>query len=179
MIHCPSSDIAFVHIPRTAGTSITWRLHQLPPLEKVGHQHAPLTAEIRASFPGRHFFCVVRNPWERHVSLYRANRWRGFTSFHRWLEWLPRFIHGRPQLHYVADAAGQFLVDTVLRYESLEEDFARFSQGRHLGLASLDPDFRKNGTGAYDWRRYYDTMALRLAAPHVETDAERLGYRYE
>lgn len=52
------NNIAFIHIPKTAGTSIRHALRLRP-----GH-------EIWTAYPNRKRFAIVRNPYERYASAY-------------------------------------------------------------------------------------------------------------
>jgi hypothetical protein len=77
-----SNDVIFVHIPRTAGTSIATALGSY----KKQHQHffARKHIALRPDWGTCFKFSFVRNPWDRVVSLftYQTN---GSGSFKDWL----------------------------------------------------------------------------------------------
>ncbi len=132
----------FFHVPRTGGSSIQalgwWD-------EWTGH--FPPAREAR-NRPTYFSFALVRNPWDRFVSLYhyfaamtpkhpwyRANRpvatdvrrFRSFAEFcHGFSTWRHRNnFHFRPQCHWITDGSGKPLVEFVGRFERLEHDFAQ------------------------------------------------------
>lgn len=126
-------DARFIHLPRTAGSSIRVALD----LERSAliHRTASRWRELEGEALA---FTFVRDPWERVVSLFAFfRRGRAVTpaTFRRWiLDGLPH-PSGRPPILYdgTADAidvrAGQleFLAggEWIGRFEEIDRDFAR------------------------------------------------------
>ncbi|GJL82585.1 MAG: hypothetical protein DHS20C01_22190 [marine bacterium B5-7] len=107
-------------------------------------------------FPGFTSFAVVRDPLTRLISDFIWRSWiqeahpnsptQFFDSFDEFLDaipddinsgwskhiqgtdqkWANFLIHVRPQHHFVLDDSGNCLVDVILRYEVLPQDFALF-----------------------------------------------------
>jgi hypothetical protein len=156
----------FIHIPKTAGQSVEraflddlglgWstraplllRYNENPELGPPRLAH--LTAREYVSkcyvpedtFKEYYKFSVVRDPWSRTVSLYKYMRY--FVPFRRFiLDILPRRLWNdeywfvRPQVEFLQDDAAQTLVDDVLRFENLKNDFDRVR--KMLGLAGELP----------------------------------------
>lgn len=86
MIFNASRGYLFVHIQKTAGTSITQALAGQPGSTFVLPPHLRLR-DLRFPFGRRPFtFAVVRNPWERLVSWYAMMRRKGeHNDFSRYL----------------------------------------------------------------------------------------------
>jgi len=141
----------FVHIPRTAGTSV------LSALKERRHQvHCPWWVYQKAD--SRRYrtyfkFAFVRNPWDRLVSVYSYLKQGGcgvgdeqisallndrYPSFEAFvLEYLNEStIHDHrlfvPQYFYLMDFMDECRVDFVGRYERLADDFALVA--RKIGL---------------------------------------------
>lgn len=138
---CDEMGCIFVHIPKTAGTSVTRALFG----GGVGHKSIYEYRKIFGEDFQRYFkFTVVRNPFSRVVSAYESlrqggnpvwpnseryrddvlSKYDGFESFV--LEELERAIwqqrHFRPQAKFLL-LDGKPGVDYVARLETLEEDF--------------------------------------------------------
>jgi hypothetical protein len=194
----------FVHIPKTGGNSIQRAflpfsedrmvlmtahddgVHRFgirsPTLEM--HKHLSL-AEYHARLDDNQFnclfkFCVIRNPWDRCVSH--------FFSPHRGaVEWseeaFEKFIkeHVLPADRYVRladDDADPFdNLDTVLRFERLEQDFKRVCN--QLGIAS-EPLPKVNSGNRDDYQKYYHkTNLVDLVEKKFRLEIDRFGYRFD
>lgn len=158
----------FVHIPKTAGQSVetvflddlglAWRdraplllqhnenrrigpprLAHLTAREYVEHHY--VSAELFESY---FTFAVVRNPWERTVSMYKwvvdldrpeAMSFADFVTrrLARRL-WRNQYWWVRPQTEYICDDDDNVLVDFVGRFERLDEAFTEVST--RLGLSA-------------------------------------------
>jgi hypothetical protein len=187
MIICNSRKFIFIHINKTAGTSITeavaphlqWNdlvLGETPigralnqPFKERFNLYKHSTArEIRAVVGERLWndyrtFAVLRDPIDRTLSLYRylkrldasaprgqrllrsllgkdPSAWpatralresKSFSEFirHPKLRYDPGFMSQR---HFIADEDGRIIVDTLLRFESIDDAFG--SLCRELGL---------------------------------------------
>lgn len=136
----------FVHIPKTAGVSISKSL-----FGNLAGGHRTLRwyeGHFVAETFRRYFkFAFVRNPWDRVHSGFEFlkaggfgeedARWaqeylQGIDTFEAFvLDWLPSVdvastgIHFRPQTHFLLDGAGNVGVDFVGRYERLQSDFRK------------------------------------------------------
>lgn len=138
-----------------------------------------------AALDGFAKFCVVRNPWERALSNYFSpHRWMaesggGHAALRpewdelRFSELLSRM---KPVSSYMTDGGGRFRADFVLRFETLEADFA--GACRRLGLpgaAALPHRNRKAaGAGSEIYRRAPHLVAA--VAEAMAEDIDRFGY---
>lgn len=116
MITCPDIGLVFIPIPKTGGKSVRAALRSMTRVVD-GEPHGRL--EAPSAYPA---FTFVRNPWDRFGSF-----WFGFfTVTHVWpmneanvraamAHWMMR-----PQTVWLPH------VEHVGRYETLQEDFARF-----------------------------------------------------
>lgn len=145
----------FVHIPKTAGVSISKSL-----FGNLAGGHTTLRwyeEHYAAETFQRYFkFAFVRNPWDRLHSGFKFLKAGGFgeedahwsrenladiATFEEFvLDWLPTVniattgVHFRPQTHFLLDGTGKLGVDFVGRYERLQRDFLRVC--RRLGKES-------------------------------------------
>lgn len=156
----------FVHVPKTAGQSIELALcnaievdwdrrrdfeglllgKSSPPDRPTSLCH--LTAEEYVRFgyveqdewEAAFTFAVVRNPWQRIVSVYHYLAYDFQYSFNNWVlnrmpnpGYDPDGLMVRPQTEYVCDGNGEVLVDKLLRFENLNAEWPNVARRLHLG----------------------------------------------
>lgn len=155
--------MVFVWIPKTAGTSLFTALEQQVGMVNlcesprylkafrnrgaVTFGHYDYQALLDAGFVSRDFhdraykFCVVRDPYDRALSLYfylRRKKRRRNLNFLQFLENVRRdrapigmynyrgLSQTNPQVDWIVDEAGHFIVDKIYRFEEIgqiERDF--------------------------------------------------------
>lgn len=203
----------FVHIPKTAGMSIEKHFlnvlglgdeqrHQLllrpnddPALGPPRLAHLKATdytdrGHISAVDFTRYFkFSVVRNPWDRVVSMYRYLghvRKTDFSDFvfNRLYEklWREMYWFVRPQADFIYDQQGRLLIDHVIRFESLEENFTNVLE--QLGLSGcklprVNSSSDRSGKANPPYQAYYKPETKLWVSELYRTDIERFGYRFE
>ena len=192
----------FIHIYKTAGTSLTHALrpHAREPLparllERIGLRK-PATASLpdhisardlreaipRELFDGCFKFAFVRNPWDWQVSLYHYMRELRrhpqhdivqALSFDEYIEW--RVSSARHlQKEFVTDETGALLVDFVGRFENVERDAHRVFE--RIGIRASLP--HRNRSFHDDYRTYYSDRSRRLVSEHFAEDIEMFGYSF-
>ena len=125
-------------------------------------------------------FAVVRNPWDRMVSLYSFLRERGHIQMHIgfrfWLLAKPKLPSRSrkksvPQSRWFFDGDRQ-IVDSVFRFENLDE--LRKALSGHLVQPIIFYSYKKTDHG--DYREYYDAKTRAWVNTVYEEDIERFGY---
>lgn len=203
----------FVHIPRTGGTSIEtalgvfgdWRIENIqtmfglissPTLKReikstAFLQHLTAT-QLRHLLPHQfeqYFrFSIVRNPWERMVSIYgnmdthmeetakQAGLSLAGISFDEFLEKTGGFqhVHLMPQHGFIFDSAGKCLVDFVGRLETFQSDFSAIC----LKLGIERALSHRNASSHDDYRKYYNEASRKIVEQRYGEDIERLRYTF-
>jgi hypothetical protein len=142
--------IKFIHITKTAGTSIEaagkragylWgkgdaaylKTFERRKFKNANVYHVPLRYFKRNPYEGFRLFTVVRNPYERCISEYYCP-WMGNKNpdaskleFNVWIfiKLLRRnTVSFLPQYLYIYDEKGRQIVDDILYFENLDSEFS-------------------------------------------------------
>jgi chondroitin 4-sulfotransferase 11 len=203
----------FVHIPRTGGTSVEtalgvfgdWRIENTQTMfglissPELAHeitstaflQHltgAQLRHLLQRQFEQYFRFSIVRNPWERMVSIYshmdthmaESAKQAGLSltgiSFDEFLERTESFqhVHLVPQHNFIFDSDGKCPVDFIGRFETLQSDFAEVCT--KLGIESALS--HRNASTHGDYRKYYSEASRKIVERRYGEDIERLRYTF-
>ena len=187
--HGKNGPFIFVHINKTAGTSIG-RAIGLPVkdhlmateiIERIGTQ----------AWDEAYKFTVVRNPWDKVVSHYEYRRKKDKTgiatngvSFASWVRRTygedkdpvlynnPRSF--QPQVDWLKDSDGQVSVDYIIRFESINEGFEHVRQA--IGLDAELPHLNASPRARY--HTYYDDESRAIVANWFREDIEAFGYQF-
>lgn len=195
--------LVFIHIPKCAGRSIAAAFGRT-----FCHQtaHAFTAPEFRAFTK----FAVVRNTWDRLVSMYHYIQTAPFhqgcaiqgpqgaaTAFNLWLrrnlearqpEFGPGDYSGRQetdgqlgspfwfssQLAWIG-TQGEVLVDELIDFAALPEEFTLLCAARDLDLA-LPHENRSEARKPY--REYYDAALRDLVEEHYSAEIDVLAFRF-
>lgn len=187
----PRYGWAFVHVPRTGGSSIRHALQATGGMRGGMRKHLP-AHEIRKRYPGIRMFGFVRNPWERLVSLYahlsQNERTAKLYDWGKWpsrtfKDWLmtekpvaesERLMWGnvppprQPQSWWLNGC------ERIGRFEHLQQDFEKVMRaiaGLHL------PELQQsNGSLHDDYRQMYDDEVREAVAEWHAADITRWRY---
>jgi hypothetical protein len=188
-----SNKVAFVHIPKSAGSSVR------KALGKWEHAGIHLTASELSGLDKSRWeryltIAIVRNPWDRMVSMYHYSRFNNSykfehkafrVCFEEWLidlycnhlfdgeivhkkNWVQYFAHD--QLQWIENNQGNIIVDKVIRYENLEEEWFKLF-GTVLPVV--------NKTEHQDYRLYYNDHLNLLISKAFSRDIEKFNYRLD
>ncbi|MCH2209855.1 MAG: sulfotransferase family protein [Fuerstiella sp.] len=125
-------------------------------------------------------FTIVRNPFDRMVSLYhhlpRHKSGRGVRdlTFHEFVNTWSR----RPEFQQkplITDENGKLLVDFVGHFESLREDFRYICQ--KIGLEA-DLEHANASPRQRDYRDYYTPELISVVQEVFSDDLESFGYQF-
>jgi hypothetical protein len=197
-MHYPGPKILFIHIPKTAGTSVITKLNDAfgeQDTKRWGVQHHATMAEwvdrIGVQKLKEHFiFSVVRNPWDRMVSWFtytfrRTEREQKKLNFKEWLrdEADPTIWRYMPQVNYLK-VDGELVVDRVLLFHRLSRMWKELvgerlrGQCRYprldWGLAHLNSSERKKR-----YQDYYDDKTRDTVADRYVEDIQEFGFTFE
>lgn len=178
----------FIHIYKTGGTSIqsalaSYRRKEHGKRRKHVTIRRLLTEGYREMLANYHVFTVVRNPFDRMVSIYFYHQQRegkgegtkqGFARYVEEYDAIHRNPHWRKnQYEWISDN-GQMCVDTILRFETLAKDFAQLCE--KLKLSAKLPHTNKSRHRPY--REYYTPELRRIIEKRFRCDLEQFNYSF-
>lgn len=138
-------------------------------------------------------FSVVRNPWDMQVSSFHhlhkehpeaVEGLKDFKDFVRHKLSPDRDpnphldVSGTPQMDFLCDLHGNILVDDVVRFEDLHDDYERVV--RKIGLKSPPAlPHKRKGKRKSDYRTYYDDDTAAIVAESYKADIDQFDYRFD
>lgn len=188
----------FIHIPKTAGTSVLAALGA----PTVFDTHAPSRAYARAYpdlYASAYRFAFVRNPWDRFASAFHFMK-QG-TDWPMQQEWARRHIGDQsfaafthrlrnplfrasilaerffwPQTFWLQGERNAKGVDQIFRFEEIDD--ATRALCRRFGIAAPaeTPHLRK--VDKPDFRKLYDTEMIDIIANMYRRDIDTLNYSF-
>lgn len=193
-------SIGFIHIPKTAGISIGLWFYQL---RNTTLQHYRLHDRLEDIPPVDISIAVVRNPWERMVSMYSfvvaqcekfgvrmlvsgVDVGSNYPDFKTFIRELPNITFDNEQLPpsqekivwFDLSSPQSFWIPTdptiLIRFETLEEDFVAV---QNL-FECITPLVKSNESVHGDFRDYYDAETIDLVATYFAQDIARWGYTF-
>ena len=182
-------DYIFVHINKTAGTSI------INIIGKPFRKH--LTAKEIIKVIGQdkwdkaYKFAVVRNPWDKVVSQYKHNIKNNVTnmakkeiSFKDWVAGTYGKNKGKyyfyrpqmflPQVEWLKDFEGKINMDKIIRFENLTDEMNQVFNT--LGIHQELPHVNK--TSKTNYRDFYDEETQKIIADWFHEDMQAFNYTY-
>lgn len=189
-----NKKFVFLHLPKTAGTSINSTLSNYATYSKsiAYSKHSSLN-DIRNEIGDSKFdeyfkFTIVRNPWDRILSLYFwgiqikpgksiQSNWHK-DSFDRWIK--TTFINDRlyniwPNQIDLMTIDDKPQIDFVGRFENLQSDW-RFICEK---LEIKDELQFLYSTKHKPFYEYYDNEAIAIVKKYYEKDIKEFGYEFK
>lgn len=178
---------AFIHNPRTSGTSITEYLinncggRRLQNVTEDAQEHSVYAEEIRyRKFPNHYFFGFVRNPWSREWTLhklYMKNTGRT-VDFKQWI-FEDVVWYRRPQYGYFCDTEGNIKAN-VFRFEQRSDAIKQIASKINTNAAAMEAHNVNNGFSAgTNYIKDYDNEMIDCVAKRFETDIDAFGYYFD
>ncbi len=190
----------FIHIPKTAGMSLSHTELVRSSSAKIHPLKGPITEKIEELGAEEFFkFAFVRNPWDRFFSLY--NYFHNMDESHQFYKYNHHFLpevkkfktfdefclafptlrlrnnfHFYRQTEYVLDAAGRRVTDFLGRYENLQKDAQRLCRQLELGPPEAIP--HKNRSNTLDYREHYTPSGVEVIGKYYESDIQQFGYAF-
>lgn len=184
-------NLIFIHIPRTAGTS----MEQKGFIGGGGHHNIYHYKKDLSSqdFEKAFKFAFIRNPFARAVSaFFYIDRGLGIKDaqkeFVKYLKegvtqvniktWIGSFKRQAlvPQWYFICDEDGNIELDFIGRFENLENDWMKVCETLKTDNTELSY-IRKSNYGKHQYQDYYTSESINLVKKMYKQDFELLSYK--
>jgi hypothetical protein len=135
-------------------------------------------------------FTLVRNPWDKAVSLYEYRKKKNRTGIASrgigFSDWV-RVTYGedkdfsyydarafQPQVEWLKDNEGKISIDFIGKFESINKDFDQIRSV--IGVEQSLPHL--NASKRTGYRTYYDDETRDIVARWFREDIETFGYKF-
>ncbi len=185
-----SKDFVFIHINKTAGTSI------IKVIGKPFRKHLTAKEIIKTigqeKWDNAYKFTVVRNPWDKVVSQYKHNikmnsnnMAKKHIEFKDWVSSTygekkdPKY-YGRPQMflpqvEWLKDFDGKIDIEKIIRFENLNEGINDVF--KTLNIEHQLPHVNK--THKSNYKDFYDTETKNIISEWFHEDIAVFGYSFD
>ncbi|HYJ86606.1 MAG TPA: sulfotransferase family 2 domain-containing protein [Pyrinomonadaceae bacterium] len=176
-----TNECIFIHQRKCAGCSIINAFDFTTADPEWHFMNDGLLSPEYLSAPAGYFrFSIVRNPWDRFISGWKYCASTRERSLHDVLANLPREGHDyrhvtRPQHEILYDENGNLIVDYLMRFESLQQDFDKVCD--IIGKPRLVLGHHNRGVRTH-YSDYFDEDSRRIFLRHFARDVELFGYEY-
>jgi hypothetical protein len=161
----------FVHVPKTAGSSVTAALQPFcDQPEKVWFNRMLSSVGLNVNWLGP----VAWRRGRKHTTAEQMQRMYPVELFQEYLAYEIK-RDKISQTRFLTDANGELLVDYVGCFESLAEHFNVIRSELNID-AELE---HRNSSSHRDYQSYYDATTRQMVAEHWRQDIERFGYSFE
>jgi len=178
----------FIHINKTAGTSINRALEM--PIKNHMMAKEVIARIGQDKWDTAYKFTLVRNPWDKAVSLYEYRKKKDRTNIATrgigFSDWV-KVTYGekkdlsyydvrgfQPQVDWLKDNENKISMDFIGKFESLNKDFDQIRKviGVDAGLSHLNASERAS------YRSYYDDETRDIVAHWFREDIDTFGYEF-
>lgn len=177
----------YTHIPKTGGTSIFSRrssLHKRPEFKHVtfAGSHTRLR-NLKVDISKYFKFTIVRNPWDRVVSLWLTRTKQDLSV--NFSEYLFLILNRRePTTHvanqswWVSDDEGNLLIDKFYRYEDYEDTVKEiFKTTMNIDVKKI-PHLRRTKRMRNHRIYYNEPFQIEAVRRFYKRDIENFGYEF-
>lgn len=187
-------ECIFVHIPKTAGISITSGLFQ-----NIGGSHRTIKNYLlyfnNKDFNNYYKFCFVRNPWDRLLSSYfflkagglnetdanwakkhlaNCNSFEDFVTNYLEKDFVLDYIHFKPQFEFIC-INNKIIVNKVYRYEDIKLSIEDINKVLNIDIA-LNHHNKSSNKKIY--KDYYNDHTMKTVAKLYKKDIDLFKYKF-
>jgi len=194
------NKLIYVHISKTAGTSMHRYLKEIGDIKHdTSHRTLKKILDLDPKYQNYRKFSIVRNPWDRILSLYtyhKSRKARDFLlhrnnlEFNNWIKiiYKPEYkhlthhnlnvqlIHLGNQYDWLTDHGNKICMDFILRFENINKDFDEFTEKFNLPKQKFP---HRNQSKHKHYTEIYNNESIDIVSKFCKKDIEYFKYKYE
>jgi len=207
MIISTNPKFIFLHIPKTAGTSVEESLYDFHDFDYNDDPHMELLQYYddmtKEEYDQFFKFTVIRNPFNLLYSTWAYYvRNNGINiEFNEWIKWRHRepvskykglvddnnngnfrltyYMNRYPQTFWLVNHDGKFIIDHTLCFENLEEELGEVFKRLNLGEMYLPHANKTFNDDGKRYIEYYDDESIEIVKKEFKIDFDLFGYSDE
>ncbi len=184
----------FVHIPKTAGISITNAFFQ-----NMGGSHRTIKNYLlyfnNKDFKNYYKFCFVRNPWDRLVSSYiflknggmheGDSKWakKHLSNCKDFEDFVINFLHNKAVLNYIhfkpqfefISFMNKILVDKIYKFEDIQSSVDELNKILNTEVILKHQNKSQKAKG---YKKYYNDETMKIVANLYKKDIILFDYKF-
>ncbi len=191
MIISHTKKLIFIHVHRTAGTSLrNVLIRKIDDYIDVSPQHSnaiTLENDFFDNYNDYYIFGFTRNPWERIFSWYslielnnqkslaeERIRFEKFIEYDHASDFRTIFFHYN-SLDYFTNKKGEFIGAKIFRYEHLNKEIKTIVNQFNLQASEI-PNI--NNASPKNYKEYYTDKSRNLIAEKCKKDIDYFNYTF-
>ena len=195
-INIENADMYFIHIPKTAGSSVTLWLQENFITSRLAKKHSPPNEINPELVDGKKSFTIIRNPYERIHSWYyfkilRAQRFyqkaKHNSADERWAKigrtttfdsWVQDYFANKDQKEIMILKQVDYIdknTKHILRQENLKEDFKKIQIDLKC-FANLP--IHNVTLNRSNYRNDYTATSKKIIEQYYKQDLEHFNYEF-
>jgi len=204
---CEEQKFIFIDITKNAGTAIIksfmkeyphnnyeGKHHSIPNFTSpINWPEAPTCTHItEQDIEQNTLFTVIRNPWDRMVSLYFWGIKSWYFDCKNFKDFIRRANNNdykeynqhryRRQIEWISNENGDIIVKNILFFENLQRDFDAFISSKikipNFKILKRNTAKQRSGIERKHYTEYYDKETIEIVAEKYAKDIEYFGYEF-
>lgn len=203
MIVSTDPKFIFLHIPKTAGTSVEESLYDFHDFNYSDEPHLELLQYYddmeKEEFDSFFKFTVIRNPFNLLYSTwtYYVKNNGIDIDFNSWIKWRYRENYGKyrhlsrksdpnfrlsfyinryPQTLWLVNREGDFIIDHTICFERVEEEMSNLFDKLKLGDMYLPHENKSSFDDQVRYIEYYNEESIEIVKEEFKIDFDLFGY---
>jgi len=189
---CENNNFIFIHITKTAGTSVHHFFNKQNTKEKNHNLKYYIKKNGQEKFNNFFIWSIVRNPFDRVLSLYFHKKRQGkkfiYSNKYNFTDWIKIIFGENKGLNWSFDTCSNWLknnkekieVDFICKFETLDKDWKLLCKKLGIKYKKLPEKNKSKKRKNKCYKKFYkgDEKAIKLIEDFYQEDIENFNYQF-